>query len=233
MFMDNRKNKKGRVGNMKQNSRIKELFYLFVFCFFVFLQIMVEKSARDTLLPICIPWMYSYLVLGLLLMLPFLVAPCKKLFCKKLKNCNTNHETFILKAVVLLIIVSAIVFIPNRYISIRPEAECQGIVVDKTSVAFNKTPSFYRNYVKIQLDGENTSFWYCLNKNSKPLGSRCVISVRRGIFGMRYVEKADFFVEMDQLDQGGSGRGSGDGSRLNYHGDRFYQSRGQVLDRMI
>ena len=193
--MDSRINKNGQVGNKKQNSKIKEFFYLFVFCFLVFLQIKAEKSARDTLLPICIPWMYSYLVLGLLLMLPILVAPCKKLFGKKPKNCNINHETFMLKAVVLLIIVSAIVFIPNRYIPIRPKSECQGIVVDKTSVVFNKTPSFYRNYVKIQLDGENISFWYCLNKNSKPLGSKCLISVRRGIFGMRYVEKADFLVE--------------------------------------
>ena len=92
----------------------------------------------------------------------------------------------------VLILLPAFIFIPNRHIPTKPEIECQGVVIDNTTwPAMTKTP-INRNYVKVKLDGENTSFWYRLTKDTKPHGSKCIVSVKRGVFGMRYVKKVDF-----------------------------------------
>ena len=179
----------------KQKSKMKKFFSFLIFPLFVYLQIVTEMSCMDTLLPVCIPWMYyQYVVLGTFL-LPFIVTPIIRYFRKTSRKKKSISESYVWIIFVASIIIPAIIFLPNRHISLGTGTECQGVVIDQTSAAVNKSPSSNRNYVKIRIDGENTSFWHGLNKESKPLGSKCIVSVKRGIFGMRYVEEVDFLVE--------------------------------------
>jgi len=154
----------------------------------------IEKSCLNTLLSICIPWMYyQFALLILYIILDFI----RIYFSKYFQNAAKRHffsYVFSFKSILALIVIPAFIFIPNRYISKGQESEYQGIVTDKTTWALTRTAS-WNNYVKVKLNGENASFWYCLNKESKPLGSKCIVSVKRGIFGMRYVEEVDFLVE--------------------------------------
>ena len=176
-------------------SKHKGTLFTLICILLVILQIVTQKSCMETLLPICIPWMYyQYVVLGISL-LPFIINLIRKYFTKSSGKGKSFSESYVWILIVASIIIPAIIFLPNRHIPIGVEKECLGIVVDKTSAPVNKSPSSERNYVKVRLDGENISFWYCLNKESKPLGSRCIASVRKGILGMRYVEKVDFLEE--------------------------------------
>ena len=179
----------------KQKSKMKKFFSFLIFPLFVYLQIVTEMSCMDTLLPVCIPLMFYLAALACLSLLPLIATRIVRYFRKPSRKKKSISDSYIWKIVVVLIIVPAIIFLPNRYIPIGPEMECQGIVVDQISAPVNKSPSSNRNYVKIRIDGENTSFWHGLNKESKPLGSKCIVSVKRGIFGMRYVEEVDFLNE--------------------------------------
>ena len=178
-----------QVNRIPGNAMYKLFFFIFIL--FVTLQIVTEWSCLDTLLPVCIPWMYHHhVVLGVFL-LSFVVNPIRKHFLHKKKPISDSYE---FKIAMVLIIVPAIVFLPNRYIPIEPGTEYQGETISQTSVSVT-TPSCKRIYVKIKLNQEDTSFWYCLYQDSKPLGSKCIVTVRRGIFGMRYVENVVFLVE--------------------------------------
>lgn len=197
MAIQKKKNGSSKICRMMsripEKKRVK--FFLPICALLLFLQMVTQMSCMDTLLPICIPWMYyQYVILGVAL-LPFIITPIRKCFTKSLGKGKSSSESYVWMTFVAFIIIPAIIFLPNRHIPIGVEKECLGIVVDKTSAPVNKSPSSERNYVKVRLDGENTSFWYCLNKESKPLGSRCIASVRKGILGMRYVEKVDFLEE--------------------------------------
>lgn len=182
-------------------SKIKGTLITLICVLFVILQIVTQWSCMDTLLPICIPWMYyQYVILGAFL-LPLIVNLVRKHFCNSSSRKYFVEDSYDLKIAILLIIVPAIIFLPNRYIPIESEKEYRGEVIGRTSAPVNKSSSSNRNYVKISLNGENTSFWYCLNKASMPFGSKCIIYIRRGIFGMRYVEKVDFVeYEIDSID---------------------------------
>ena len=172
---------------------VMEKLFLLIFVLFVVLQIVTTWSCMDTLLPVCIPWMYYlYIVVGGVFLLSFVVNPIRKHFLHKKKSISDSYE---LKIIMILIIVPAIIFLPNRYIPIESGTEYQGEIVSQTSFSGTKSTSSKRNYVKIKLNQEDTSFWYSLNKESKPLGSKCIVTVRRGIFGMRYVENVVFLVE--------------------------------------
>ena len=74
---------------------------------------------------------------------------------------------------------------------------CEGLIIDiqQASVGPSKTASPLRNYVKIKVDNENTSFWYDINKETKPLGTKCIMNIKRGFFGLRYADNVDFLVE--------------------------------------
>ena len=77
------------------------------------------------------------------------------------------------------------------------EGGCGFEVIDiqQASVGPSKTASPLRNYVKIKVDNENTSFWYDINNEPKPVGTKCILSVQKGFFGLRFVENVDFLVE--------------------------------------
>lgn len=175
--------------------KIREMLYWALFAFLIILPIVTEWSYLDTLLPICLPWMYFKWVQY---SVPFMVYPIIKYFRKpseKKKKKDTDEDPYWWKVAIVMIFVPAVIFLPNRHIPIEPEKEYQGVIIDQTSAMVNKSPSCERNYIKIRLNEENTSFWYCLNHESKTIGRKCIVSVRRGIFGMRYVEKVDFIVE--------------------------------------
>ena len=95
-----------------------------------------------------------------------------------------------------LIITSSIIALPNRFIPIDDTKVITGKVVDKTKwKLLSKTTGGWQNYVKIKIDGEDTFFWYNLDYENKEYGTRCLISERKGIWGLRYVTNVDFIVE--------------------------------------
>ncbi len=162
---------------------------ILIFCVIIAIMSFTEIACLDTLLPICIRWMYYQFVMwGIFIALEF----SRVFFWKTKKKVPSLSFTFTIKCMSVLILLPAFIFIPNRHIPTKPEIECQGVVIDNTTwPAMTKTP-INRNYVKVKLDGENTSFWYRLTKDTKPHGSKCIVSVKRGVFGMRYVKKVDF-----------------------------------------
>ena len=180
---------------IKFPSKLSGTLFILICILLVILQILTQWSCMDTLLPICLPWMYyQYVVLGVFL-LPFIVNPIRKHFRNSSYRKNSISDPYEWKIAMALIIVPAIIFLPNRYIPIEHEIIYRGKIINHASAPVNKSSSSNRNYVKIEIDQLDTTFWYCLNKDSKPIGSKCIVSVRRGIFGMRYVEDVDFIVE--------------------------------------
>ena len=154
-----------------------------------------EKACLDTLLPICIRWMYYQFAMWITFIALETFREHYGKPKKKKKEAPSLSFAFTLKCMSVLILIPAFIFIPNRYIPTNPETEYQGKVIDNTTwPAMTKTP-INHNYVKVKLNGENTSFWYCLGKDSKPLGGKCIVSARKGLFGMRCVNKIDFLVE--------------------------------------
>lgn len=143
--------------HVRRIPNIKEILQT-LFCIFVVVSITywIESTCLNTLLSICIPWMYY--------------------------------------RIAAIIIIPALFFLPNRYFKIEPEIEYEGCVVDQTEWKLSKTAS-WDNYVKIKIDDSNTSFWCCMGKESWPIGTKCIISARKGIFGMRYVENVRFLIE--------------------------------------
>lgn len=155
----------------------------------------VEDTCLHTLLPICIPWMYYLFILVIAYVVLELTLSYFSISRKNVAKRHTFSITFSFKCVLVLVVVPALIFLPNRYIQIGPKTEHQGVVVDKTTWSMLRTSSS-TNYVKIRLDAENTSFWYNTRNEFKPLGRKCMVLVGRGLFGMRYVERVDFDGEM-------------------------------------
>ena len=154
----------------------------------------IENTCLKTLLPICIPWMYYQFVLLILYIIlevfrDYYNKPKKPR--RKYKNRRYLSYTFSLKCIAAIIIISALFFLPNRYVKIESGIEYEGCVVDRTEWKLSKTAS-WDNYVKISIDDSDTSFWCDLGKEAWPIGTKCIISARRGIFGMRYVEDVRF-----------------------------------------
>lgn len=154
----------------------------------------VEKTCLNTLLPICIPWMYFQFLLIIIYVVYELISERNRSFTDKVHKREFKSFRFLYKSIWLLIIVPALILLPNRYICIGSEIKYEGIVVDKTTWAMTRTAS-WNNYVKIRLENLNTSFWCNQKKALQPNGSKCIVTVRRGVFGMRYVEDVSFLIE--------------------------------------
>ena len=157
---------------------------------------LIEDACLKTLLPICIRWMYYQSVILLLYIILELFRDYHARYANKNKRTKqqTLSSSFSIRIIQILIIISGLLFLPNRYIPIGPQTERIGIVVNNTEWGLSKT-GFSNNYVKIKIAEEEVSFWYNLYKSSKPLGNKCIVSMRRGLFGIRYVENVDFLVE--------------------------------------
>lgn len=157
---------------------------------------LIEDACLKTLLPICIRWMYYQSVILLFYIILELFRDYHARYVNKNKRTKqqTLSSSLSIRVLQILIIISGMLFLPNRYIPIGPKTEGIGIVVDNTEWGLSKT-GFSSNYVKIKIDEEDVCFWYNLYKSSKPLGNKCIVSMRRGLFGIRYVENVDFLVE--------------------------------------
>ena len=108
-------------------SKHKGTLFTLICILLVILQIVTQKSCMETLLPICIPWMYyQYVVLGIFL-LPFLIASIRKLFWEKISRKESIIDPYVWKIIMTLIIVPAIIFLPNRYIPIEKGTEYKGV----------------------------------------------------------------------------------------------------------
>ena len=157
---------------------------------------LIEDACLKTLLPICIRWMYYQSVLLLFYIILELFRAYHARYVNKNKRTKQQilSSSLSIRVLQILIIISGMLFLPNRYIPIGPKTEGIGIVVDNTEWGLSKT-GFSSNYVKIKIDEEDVCFWYNLYKSSNPLGNKCIVSMRRGLFGIRYVENVDFLVE--------------------------------------
>ena len=184
--------------HVRRIPNIKEILQT-LFCIFIVVSITywIESTCLNTLLSICIPWMYYQFVLLLLFIVlevfrDYYNKPKKPR--RKNKNRRVLSYTFSIKCIAAIIIIPALFFLPNRYVKIEPGIEYEGCVVDQTEWKLSKTAS-WNNYVKIKIDDSNASFWCDLGKESWPIGTKCIISARKGIFGMRYVENVRFLIE--------------------------------------
>ena len=102
------------------------------------------------------------------------------------------------KLAVFIVMIPAVIFLTNNFLGSEESLKhCEGLIIDiqQASVGPSKTASPLRNYVKIKVDNENTSFWYDINNEPKPVGTKCILSVQKGFFGLRFVENDDFLVE--------------------------------------
>lgn len=150
----------------------------------------VEDTCLHTLLPICIPWMYYLFILVIVYVVLELTLSYFSISRKNVAKRHTFPFTFSFKCIFVLVFVPAFIFLPNRYIQIESRSEHQGVIVDNTTWKMTRATS--SDYVKIRIDEDNASFWYNMRKDSKPLGSKCRVSLGRGLFGMRYVEEVSF-----------------------------------------
>lgn len=197
----NKKNRKGKKHRNKHDKQKKGysswkslLLWAILLLAVVNLAMWVEDTCLHTLLPICIPWMYYPFILVIVYVVLELTLSYISIFKKNVAKRHTFSFTFSFKCIFMLVIVPALIFLPNRYIQKGPASEHQGVIVDNTTWSTTRAVSS-SNYVKIRVDEESASFWNNMKKDSKPIGSKCIVSVRRGIFGMRYVEDVDFIVE--------------------------------------
>ena len=156
---------------------------------FVLLLFFGVTSYARTLLPYCFKWLY-YLIA--IFSIPLFISLWKKYVRGSDETFSYIYGVIYLKSVMLFAIILSILFVPNRYILLGNPIKYNGIVVDKDYIVYTKSSSSHSSLIKIYLKDDQTSFWYDLNKKTKPVGSKCIVSVRRGIFGMRYVEKVDF-----------------------------------------
>lgn len=162
-----------------------------VFVLIVYIDLLVQYSY--TLLPICIPWMYDKIG-----MITFsgLCALIKKYLGKSSDGFSDISCVCFVKVSLCFILIPALVFLPNKYLSLTSSfKEEYGKVIDLTYVYVNKSPSSKQYYVKIKLDNEDISFWYDTYKETKPLGTKCIMNIKRGFFGLRYADNVDFLVE--------------------------------------
>ena len=157
----------------------------------VYLEILVQDN--NTLLPICIPWMYDRFAMCVI---SILLAFIKKISGKSKEEFGSIFGGYCIKTALCFILIPALILLPNKYLpSTILAKEKYGVVIDFASVTTNKSPSCKNNYVKIKLDNEDISFWYDTYKETKPLGTKCIMNIKRGFFGLRYADNVDFLVE--------------------------------------
>ena len=157
----------------------------------MYLEILVKDS--NTLLPICIPWMYDRFAMCVI---SILLAFIKKISGKSKEKFGSLFGGYCIKTALCFILIPALILLPNKYLpSTILAKEKYGVVIDFASVTANKSPSCKNNYVKIKLDNEDISFWYDIHKETKPLGTKCIMNIKRGFFGLRYADNVDFLVE--------------------------------------
>ena len=165
--------------------------WLIAIVLIVYLEILVQDC--NTLLPICIPWMYDRFAMCVI---SILLAFIKKISGKSKEEFGSIFGGYCIKTALCFILIPALILLPNKYLpSTILVKEKYGVVIDLASIKINKSTSSRKNYVKIKLDNEDISFWYDTYKETKPLGTKCIMNIKRGFFGLRYADNVDFLVE--------------------------------------
>ena len=154
----------------------------------------IQEICMKTLLYVDIPWIHYVECLLAIIVCGFvLIKAMRKVFKKRNKNIIKAIERFGIVFIFTIVIVPSLIFLPNRLIPIESEHIFYGHVVENN---YWKPPSKSTGRitcVKIKIDCENTWFWY--DSKKKAIGTRCLISERKGIWGLRYVTNVDFIVE--------------------------------------
>ena len=148
----------------------------------------------NTFLPICIPWMDDYEWIYELSIVLTLIR--KYLFKSKSVFWNLWFKNFIL-FVVIIIVIPASILLPNKYFGAGKEMSIRGIVIETkqaSSGAPSKTPHHEEYWLKIKLSEEDAYFWYDYGEEP-PLSTKCILSVKKGLFGLRYADNVDFLIE--------------------------------------
>lgn len=189
MYKNDRKSKKNNNRNFTDS-----FWYLGLWLIVIVLGTgWVEDIGLQTLLPICIPWMYyQFLLIIIYIVLDSALNKIKAKYRKERGGAINCISPF--RIVLLFIIIPALLLLPNRYVNKNTDVEYNGIVVDSTEWGLSRTAKSYY-YVKIKLYNTKYFFWYKTGEKPKPLGTKCIVSTRKGLFGMRYVEDVGFLVE--------------------------------------
>ena len=154
----------------------------------------IQEICMKTLLSVYIPWIHYVECLLAIIVCGFvLIKAMRKVFKKRNKNIIKAIERFGTVFIFTIVIVPSLIFLPNRLIHIESEHILYGHVVENNSWKPPSKSTGRITCVKIKIDGENTWFWYDCKK--KAIGTRCLISERKGIWGLRYVTNVDFIVE--------------------------------------
>mgnify|MGYP004621099169 FL=1 len=170
---------------------VEIILLMAVIALVVFFEILVQDN--NTLLPICIPWMYDRFAMCVI---SILLAFIKKISGKSKEEFGSIFGGYCIKTALCFILIPALILLPNKYLpSTILVKEKYGVVIDLASIKINKSTSSRQNYVKIKLDNEDISFWYDTYKETKPLGTKCIMNIKRGFFGLRYADNVDFLVE--------------------------------------
>lgn len=170
----------------------KYMDIIFAITFILLIVLETKTHNCDTLLPICIPWMYGNVAIFYICII---LASVKIVFFKSSCDMMDTVSYFVITGMLAYMLIPAIVLLPNRYIHSGKEKICYGVIVDNTSMPLNKCPDSMRNYVKIKLCSEKTCFWHNTFKETKPVGTKCILKIRTGFFGLRYAQEVDFIVQ--------------------------------------
>lgn len=155
-----------------------------------------------TLMPVCLPWMYYDFFMCCLCIAFFIIMEIilkvmsKRHTGRKKKQLGPSYYIWPFIAISAVIIIPALIILPNRFVSVNSSVTYHGTVIEREDqvCTLTKTAGSKFNYVKIKLN-DNTTFWHNINQETKPLGTRCIIKAKTGIFGLRYVQDVDFIVE--------------------------------------
>ena len=189
----NNKEKKS-AGGHENNKIVLLLVFMFLGIIFV-VGIGADFLYKcNIIISICVPWMNAYEwvyggALGLTLIKKYLFH----------SKCDIGEiwlkSLFFVS--VIVIIIPASIFLLNKYLNTDKEVYVCGKVIEtrhESSWEPSKTPGSKCYWLKIKLENEDFSFWYDYGKKP-PLSTKCILSVKKGLFGLRYADNVDFLIE--------------------------------------
>ena len=148
----------------------------------------------NTILPICIPWMDDYYWIYTL---SFVLTLIRKYLLKSKNGFVDMWLKNLILFAVIIIVIPASILLPNKYFCAGKELSVRGIVIESkqaSSGAPSKAHHQSEYWLKIKLSEEDAYFWYDYGKYP-PLSTECILSVKKGLFGLRYADNVDFLIE--------------------------------------
>lgn len=161
--------------------------------FLIFLLAILVRSSYP-LLPVCIPWMHDYLVI---IVLSLCFSLVEKFFKHTTLSITNIWFKYFCKLFIGYVVIASIVFLPNRLFSSGGSSKMTATVSDNVIEVFvpSKQAGSWAYYSKIYVEDCDMSFWYYSGKKPQTVGRRCIVEVKKGIFGIRYVYRVDFLID--------------------------------------